>query len=170
MSSILTQKSKALKVEQMRPEDQARERIPWKEMQVGGIYQRKNGKYFIFAGRGVVYHNCGEDVLVRESDKHFYTYIYIDYPAVLCKSVDEDTLSLLCSSAKLRSSEYRDIARTKVGQLEGFVSQKQWKFGDFTVVIEPGVQSKGSTKYKVKNTKQEIAIISNYIRSKRVKK
>ena len=88
----------------------------------------------------------------------------------MCKSIDEDTLSLLCSSAKLRSSEYRDIARTKVGQLEGFVSQKQWKFGDFTVVIEPGVQSKGSTKYKVKNTKQEIAIISKYIRSKKVEK
>lgn len=166
MSKSKVTNPKPIPVEQLRPEDRARERIPWKEMKVGSIYQRKDGRYYIYAGRSVVYHTYG-DVMTRESDKHFYTYIYIDYPGVICKAVDEDTLSILCSSAKIRSSEYRDIARTKIGELEGFTAQSQWKFSDFLVRVEPGSQSKGSTKRIVKYTEQERAIYSKFSKAKK---
>lgn len=135
-------------VSQMRPEDQARERIPWKEMEVGGIYQRKDGRYFIYAGRAVVYH-CNGTVTTRESDKHYYSYIYVDSPKVLSKALNEDILKIVSSTARIRSSEYRDIARTKVGQLNEFVAHSEWSIGEFLIKTEPNTVAVGSTRRKV---------------------
>lgn len=154
--------------EAMRPEDRAIERIPWKDMEIGGIYQRKDGRYYIYAGRAVVYHTT-KATSTRESDKYFYTYIYIDGPGVLCKPLDEETLSIICSSAKIRSSEYRDIARTKVGQLEGFSSQFHWCFSDFTVVTDSHYKSVGSTKRKVTYSRRDKEILKNYMSKKATK-
>lgn len=141
-------KPKPIPVSEMRPEDQARERIPWKEMEVGGIYQRKDGRYYIYAGRAVVYH-CNGKVTTRESDKHYYSYIYVDAPGVLSKAINEDVLKIISGSARIRSSEYRDIARTKVGQLDGFVAQTEWSIGEFLIKTEPTEHAVGSTRRKV---------------------
>ncbi len=158
-----------LTVNEMRPEDQGRTHIPWKEMEVGGIYQRKDGRYFIYAGRAIVYHNNG-NIRTTESDKYYYSYIYVDYPGVLCKIVDEDTLEILSSSARLRSSEYRDIARTKVGQLEGFTDQTHWRLSDFTVVTDVGYRAKGATKRNVKYTAKEKAVYDTFVKKQTAKK
>ena len=165
----MARKPTLIPVEDMRPEDQALERIPWKDMEIGGIYQRKDGRYYIYAGRAVVYHNKG-NITTRESDKHFYTYIYIDAPGVLCKVVDDDVLSIICSSAKIRSSEYRDIARTKVGQLEGFTTQTDWQFSSFTVITDPKQRSVGTTKRKVVYSEQDKAKYKTFSAKKTTKK
>ena len=34
-----------------RPQDVPLGRVSWKDMKVGGIYQRKDGRYYIYAGR-----------------------------------------------------------------------------------------------------------------------
>lgn len=164
-----TLKPKPLTVDEMRPEDQGRTHIPWKEMEVGGIYQRKDGRYFIFAGRAVVYHNNGS-VRTTESDKYYYSYIYVDYPGVLCKTIDADTIAILSSSAKLRSSEYRDIARTKVGQLDGFVDQTHWRLADFTIVADVDYKTKGSTRRNVKYSTKEKAMYNTYAKKQAAKK
>lgn len=158
-----TTKPKLIPISEMRPEDQGRERIPWKEMEVGGIYQRKDGRYYIYAGRAVVYHNNGV-VSTRESDKHNYSYIYIDGPGVLCKIINEDMLTITCGSAKIRSSEYRDIARTKVGQIEGFTTQSHWNFGSFAVITDPAQHAIGSTRRKVDYTEKDIANYQTYLK------
>lgn len=162
-------KPKPLAVNEMRPEDQARSHIPWKEMEVGGIYQRKDGRYFIYAGRAVIYHSNG-NIRTTESDKYYYSYIYIDTPGILCKVVDDDTLQILGNSAKLRSSEYRDIARTKVGQLDGFTDQTHWKLSDFTVVVDVGYKAKGSVKRNVKYTAKEKAAYATFVKKQTSKK
>lgn len=135
-----------------RLEDIPRDRIPWKEMKVGGIYQcKRNGKYFIYAGRSDVYHNVG-DSMTRVSEPKYYTYIYIDYPNVLVTSKTDEKIKILASSAKVRSSEYRDIARTFIGMIPGFDHQTDWEFSTFTIKTDPTHQVKGSTKFKVKYT------------------
>lgn len=159
-SSIL--KPKPIPVEKMRPEDQARERIPWKEMEVGGIYQRKDGRYYIYAGKAVVYH-CNGVVTTRESDKHNYSYIYIDGPGVFSKAVNEDILKIISGSARIRSSEYRDIARTKVGQLDGFVAQSEWNIGEFLIKTEPDVKPVGSTRRKVVYSSTDTTTYNKYV-------
>lgn len=134
---------------EMRLDDVPRSHIPWKEMVVGGIYQRKNGRYFIYAGRADVYHKVNNS-LTSVSEPKFYTYIQIDYPAVLTSVESPDVIKIIASSAKLRSSEYRDIARTLVGMLPDFTAQPEWHLADFVIRTDPLHVSKGATKLKVK--------------------
>lgn len=100
----------------LRLEEIPLDHIPWKDMKVGGIYQRKNGKYFIYAGRSYVYHILGES-MTQVSEPKFYSYVYIDYPAVLTSKVSPEALKIIAGSARIRSSEYRDIARSFVGMM-----------------------------------------------------
>lgn len=147
----------------LRLEEIPLDRIPWKDMKVGGIYRRKNGKYFIYAGRSYVYHISGES-LTQVSEPKFYSYIYIDYPTVLTSKTPPDTLKIIANSAKIRTSEYRDIARSFVDMMPGFSGQTEWRVADFMILVDPQHVSKGSTKHKVKFSSSDSAEFKKYRR------
>ena len=144
-----------------RPQDVPLGRVPWKDMKVGGIYQRKDGRYYIYAGRA----NTTHTILASRTDfgeKYYYTYIYLDYPTVLTEDVDTNKLRIIASSAKIRTSEYRDIAEAQIGMLPGFAGQSVWKVADFTIYTDPKHISGGSKKAKVKFSAEAAATFKVY--------
>lgn len=151
----------------MRLEDIPIERIPWKEMVVGGIYQRKDGRYYIYAGRADVYHKV-DNSLTLVAETKFYTYIYLDYPTVLTLMETPDTIKIIAGSAKIRSSEYRDIARSMVGMLPNFTVQPDWQVADFIIKTTPLHTQKGTTKLKVKFSGVDAEILKKAVDGKKV--
>lgn len=144
-----------------RPQDVPLGRVPWKDMKVGGIYQRKDGRYYIYAGRA----NTTHTILASRTDfgeKYYYTYIYLDYPTVLTEDVDTSKLRIIASSAKIRTSEYRDIAEAQIGMLPGFAGQSVWEVADFTIYTDPKHISGGSKKAKVKFSAEAAATFKVY--------
>lgn len=144
-----------------RPQDVPLGRVPWKDMKVGGIYQRKDGRYYIYAGRA----NTTHTILASRTDfgeKYFYTYIYLGYPTVLTEDVDTNKIRIIASSAKIRTSEYRDIAEAQIGMIPGFTGQSVWEVADFTIYTDPNHVSGGSKKAKVKFSAKAAATFKVY--------
>lgn len=139
----------------MRPQDVPLERVPWKEMKVGGIYERKDGRYFIYCGRARSVHVM-DNVQVKFGEELAYTYIYLDYPSVISEVTGINKISLIASSAKLRCSEYRDIARAQIGMIPNFNGQSVWQLEDFLIYTSPNHVNKGSAKAKVKFSKKSL--------------
>lgn len=151
--------------EKMRISDAVRERVPWKEMKVGGIYQRKDGRYYIYAGRSEVFRDLdGRFVQVAESK--YYTYIYLDWPGVLVDSKKFDTIQIIASSARIRSAERRDIARSFVGMLPEFDNQECWKISDYTIYTDPTHEPRGTTSNKVDFSEKEKALFAKKMKRK----
>lgn len=150
-------KTKVLTASQtkMRPQDVPMERVPWKDMKVGGIYERKDGKFFIYCGRARSVHVM-DNVQVTFGEELVYTYIYLDYPSVISEVTGIDKISLIASSAKLRCSEYRDIARAQIGMIPNFSGQSIWQLEDFMIYTSPNHVSKGSAKAKVKFSEKSL--------------